>query len=405
MLAIDGGPKVRTRPFPAWPQFGDEEREAVVRAVDQGVWWRNGGKEVDAFEREFAEYCEAPAALAVTNGSHALELALEVAGLEPGDEVIVPAFTFVATSTAVQRRGGIPVPVDVDPSTLCLDPAALDDVVTARTRAVIPVHLGGHVADLDAILAWAGPRGITVIQDAAQAHGARWRDRGLGDFGTPAAYSFQQSKVLTAGEGGALLLPDGETYEDAWTRHSCGRARDLSLRTSSSNFRMPEFTAAVLRAQLARLPAQTARREARYRRLVTGLAEIPGVRPQGRDERCTTDPHYMTVFVLDPDETAGLDRDTVVHALLMEGVLAFPAYPALFRTDAYWTSSTGEQRLEELAERCPHADTAGRRGVMVPHQVLLGGDQEIDDVVAGVAKVLAGLPRTRPAREEEEDHD
>jgi len=394
MLALSGGPKVRTRPFPRWPEYDERENLALARALQQGEWGRHGGKEVQAFEREFAELGQAPAALAVTNGSHALELALEIIGLEPGDEVIVPAYTFVATATAVQRRGGIPVPADIAPDTLCLDPAALDAVATERTRAVIPVHIGGHVADMDAIAAWAEARGVKVIQDAAQAHGAGWRGKGIGALGSIATFSFQSSKVLTAGEGGALLLPDQDTYEDAWMRHNCGRTRELRLATSSSNFRISEFTAAVLRAQLGRLAEQSARRAARYTELAAALGDIPGIRLQGRDERCTADPHYMTTFVLDQDVLGGVDRDTVALALLMEGIPAFSSYPAVHRTDAFWTGGTGEVTLDDLAARCPHAERVGRDGILIPHQALLGGRQEIDDVAEAVAKVLAELPRT-----------
>ncbi|MFJ1751215.1 DegT/DnrJ/EryC1/StrS family aminotransferase [Streptomyces sp. NPDC088116] len=394
MLAMNGGPKVRTTPFPHWPQFDDLDRAAVGRALDQGSWWRFGGKEVSSFEQEFAEFHHAPAALAVTNGSHALELALEIIGLRPGDEVIVPAYTFIATATAVQRRGGIPVLVDVDPVTYCMDPEELEAATTERTRAVIPVHIGGHVADMDAINAWAEPRGITVIQDAAQAHGAMWRDQGLGALGSMATFSFQETKVVTAGEGGALLLPNEESYEIAHMRHNCGRARDLSLRTASSNFRISEMTGALLRVQLGRLAAQTERRERQYERLAAGLAGIPGVVPQGRDERCTVNPHYMTMFILDPEELDGLDRDTVSGALFAEGIPAFGCNRAIHRTEAFWTARTGPEPAEDLARRCPNAEKLGSRGLMIPHQVLLGGDQEIDDVVEGLTKVLAELPRT-----------
>lgn len=394
MLALNGGPKVRERPFPRWPEYDDTERLALIRALDQGNWSRHGGKEVQSFEQEFADAHRAPAALAVTNGSHALELALELIGLEPGDEVIVPAYTFIATATAVQRRGGIPVLADIDPDTLCLDPAALDDVVGERTRAVIPVHLGGHVADMDAITAWARAHGIAVIQDAAQAHGATWRGKGLGALGSVATFSFQSSKVLTAGEGGALLLPDQDTYEQAWLRHNCGRSRELRLTTASSNFRISEFTAAVLRAQLARLTEQNARRAARYTELAAALGTIPGIRLQGRDERCTAHSHYMTTFVLDQDVLGGVDRDTVALALLMEGIPAFGGSPAVHRTDAFWTGTTGDTTPEALADRCPNAERVGRDAVMIPHQALLGGSEEITDICAAITKVLTELPRT-----------
>ncbi|WP_187284363.1 DegT/DnrJ/EryC1/StrS family aminotransferase [Streptomyces sp. uw30] len=399
MLALNGGPKVRTQPFPRWPEYDETENLALARALQQGEWGRHGGKEVQAFEREFAEFGQAPAALAVTNGSHALELALELAGIEPGDEVIVPAYTFVATSTAVQRRGGVPVPVDVTPDTFCLDPDALDDAATDRTRAVIPVHIGGHVADMDAITTWAQARGVTVIQDAAQAHGATWRGKGLGALGSIATFSFQSTKVITAGEGGALLLPDDDTYENAWVRHNCGRTRELHLATASSNFRISELTAALLRAQLARFADQNARRAARHTELAAALGEIPGIRLQGRDPRCTATPHYMTTFVLDQEELGGLDRDTVALALLMEGIPAFGSHQPLHRTDAFWTGTTRGIWPEELAERCPNAERVGRDGVLIPHQALLGTRQDVDDVATAVAKVLTELPRggTAPA--------
>ena len=266
-LAIDGGTPIRTADFPAWPQYDDTERSALMRAVDQGQWWRVGGGEVTAFEREFASFVGAPAGLAVTNGTHALELALELEGVGPGDEVIIPAFTFISTSNAVQRLGAVPVPAEIDPETYCLDPAALDAAYSEHTKAVIPVHLAGQVADMNAISEWAQRRGVAVVQDAAHAHGATWQGKRLGELGTVACYSFQNGKLMTAGEGGAITLADAADYDDAFARHSCGRPlgdRDYRHRTPSSNFRMTEFSGAVLRAQLTRLADQNARRGAQW---------------------------------------------------------------------------------------------------------------------------------------------
>jgi 3-amino-5-hydroxybenzoate synthase len=398
-LALHGGPAVRTSPFPAWPQFDDTERTNLLRALEQGQWWRVGGSEVTTFEEEFAAFHGAPAALAVSNGTHALELALELVGIRPGDEVVVPAFTFIATSNAVQRLGAVPVPVDVLPDTYCLDPAALEAVRTERTRAVIPVHLAGQIADMETIGAWAARYGVTVIQDAAHAHGAVWRGKRVGELGTLACFSFQNGKLMTAGEGGAVLLPDADLYPEAFARHSCGRPiGDIVYQhvSPSSNFRLPEFSGAVLRAQLTRLAAQNEHRETQWKSMAAGLAEIPGVTPQGRDRWCDVSPHYMAMFTVDRDRLPGLAGRDVVEALKAEGIPAFVNFPPVYRTQAFWVGRDAERpSAEEFAERCPTSEMLGEYGVWLHHRVLLGEEQEVADVVAAVAKVIDGLPAAR----------
>src|SRR5256885_3980288 len=250
VLAIDGGTPVRSRPFPTWPLYDDAERRGLLRVLERRDWGgrlSRGDGEAAAFEEEFARLHDAPAALTVTNGTHALQLALEVCGVGPGDEVLVPALTPIPTVNAVRRCGAVPVPVDVDPRTYCIDPACLAAARTERTKAVIAVHVGGHVADMDRL----PDLGLPVIQDAAHAHGARWKDRGIGALGSIATFSFMQTKVLTAGEGGAVLLPGRERGGEAFSRHCLGRT-DAGLRTASSNYRLSEFSAAVLRAPLWR---------------------------------------------------------------------------------------------------------------------------------------------------------
>jgi 3-amino-5-hydroxybenzoate synthase len=399
-LAMHGGTPVRTRPFPEWPQYDDGERAALIRALEQGAWWRAAGTEVTSFEEEFAAFHEAPAALAVTNGTHAIELALDLAGIGAGDEVVVPAFTFISTSTAVQRVGAVPVPADVLPDTYCLDPAALDAVTTPRTRAVLPVHMAGEIADMDAIGEWATRNAVTVVHDAAHAPGARWRGQPLGAFGHTACFSFQNGKLMTAGEGGAVLLPDPALYDEAFSRHSCGRPRGDRVyvhRTASPNLRMTEFSGAVLREQLKRLPSQIAVREEAWTALAAALSALPGVVPQGHDPRTTTNPRYMAMFVLDPGVHGALDRNAVVDALVAEGIPAFVAFPAVYRTGAFWDGvTTGLPPRDELAARCPVSETVASRGIWVHHRVLLGGPDAVRDVAAAVGKVVEELPVRTP---------
>jgi 3-amino-5-hydroxybenzoate synthase len=376
--------------FPEWPQFDDAERAGLMRALDQGQWWRMGGSEVDSFEREFAAYHGADYALAVTNGTHALELALQVMGVGAGTEVIVPAFTFISSSHAVQRLGGVAVPVDVDPGTYCIDVAAAAAAVGPATKAIMPVHMAGHVADMDALAKLSADTGVPLIQDAAHAHGARWQGRRVGELGSVAAFSFQNGKLMTAGEGGLVLFPDDDSYQAAFLRHNCGRPRTdrrYFHMTSGSNFRLNEFSASVLRAQLGRLDQQIRTREERAAVLRRLLGEIPGVVPQGRDERCDLDPHYMAMFRV-PGITEER-RNAVVDELIERGLPAFVAFRAIYRSAGFWETGAPAESVADAAARCPVTEALTRDCIWLHHRTLLGTEQQMELIAAIVADVLA----------------
>ncbi|MFW6695351.1 DegT/DnrJ/EryC1/StrS family aminotransferase [Streptomyces sp. MAR4 CNX-425] len=378
--------------FPSWPQYGDAERTGLIRALEQGQWWRMDGREVDTFEAEFADYHGSAHALAVTNGTHALELALEVMGVRGGDEVIVPAFTFISSSQAAQRLGAVAVPVDVDLDTYNIDPARAAQAITERTKAIMPVHMAGLVADMDALGKLSADSGVPLVQDAAHAHGARWRGTRIGEFGTIAALSFQNGKLMTAGEGGAVLFPDAESYELGFLRHSCGRPREdrtYRHRTSGSNFRLNEFSASVLRAQLARLDGQIDTREERWPVLSRLLADIPGVVPQQVDDRADRNPHYMAMF-----RVPGLTeerRNALVDDLIARGLPAFAAFRAVYRTDAFWEHSSPDETAEEIALRCPNSELINSEGIWLHHRTLLGTERQMHDIAAVVAEAVAHL--------------
>ncbi|MEU7996211.1 DegT/DnrJ/EryC1/StrS family aminotransferase [Micromonospora sp. NPDC049060] len=377
--------------FPEWPQFGDEERAGLIRALEQGQWWRMGGSEVDSFEKEFGDYHGTPHALAVTNGTHALEVALEVLGVGPGTEVIVPAFTFISSSLAAQRLGAVAVPVDVDLDTYCIDPAAVEAAITPRTKVVMPVHMAGQFADMDALDKLAADAGVAVLQDAAHAHGAQWQGKRSGALGSVAAFSFQNGKLMTAGEGGAVLFPDEELRERAFLVHSCGRPRtdrDYLHGTTGSNYRMGEFTAAVLRAQLSRLDGQIALREQRWPLLSSLLAEIPGVVPQTTDPRTDRNPHYMAMFRV-PGITIERRR-AVVDALIARGVPAFVAFRAIYRCEGFWKAGAPDESVEAIAARCPNVEQIHSDCIWLHHRTLLGTEQQMHEIAAVLADVLAG---------------
>ncbi|KAA5835102.1 DegT/DnrJ/EryC1/StrS family aminotransferase [Saccharopolyspora hirsuta] len=376
--------------LPAWPQYDEAERAGLIRALDQGQWWRMGGGEVDAFEREFAAHHGSSHALAVTNGTHALELALQVLGVGPGTEVIVPAFTFISSSQAAQRLGAVAVPVDVDPETYCIDVVATGRAITDRTKAIMPVHMAGHFADMTALQQLADDAGVAIVQDAAHAHGARWEGKRVGELGSVAAFSFQNGKLMTAGEGGAVLFPNAELHELAFLRHSCGRPptdRHYFHKTSGSNFRLNEFSASVLRAQLGRLEEQIETREQRWPLLASLLAEISGVVPQGRDKRCDRNPHYMAMFRI--PGISEQRRNELVDVLVERGVPAFAAFRAIYRCDGFWETGAPDETVDDIARRCPNTEAINQDCIWLHHRTLLGTEQQMHEIAGIIADAVA----------------
>jgi 3-amino-5-hydroxybenzoate synthase len=384
---------VRQAPeFPEWPQYDANEREGLIRALEQGQWWRMGGSEVDSFEREFAEFHGAPHALAVTNGTHALELALQVMGVGPGTEVIVPAFTFISSSQAAQRLGAVAVPVDVDADTYNIDVAAAAAAVTPRTRVIMPVHMAGFLADMDALGKLSADTGVPLLQDAAHAHAARWQGKRVGELGTVAALSFQNGKLMTAGEGGAVLFPDSETYEAAFLRHSCGRPRTdrrYLHQIAGSNLRMNEFSAAVLRAQLGRLEGQITTRQQRWAVLAPLLAQIDGIVAHRPDERTDFPSHYMAMF-----RVPGIgeeNRNALVDRLVAAGIPAFAAFRAIYRTDAFWEMGAPDETVDQVAARCPNTEAISQDCIWLHHRTLLAEEQALHRTAEIIADAVAAV--------------
>jgi dTDP-4-amino-4,6-dideoxygalactose transaminase len=256
-LALAGGPPLRQKPFPQWPIWDQEEVDAVQAVVSSGRWGATQGTEVRHFEEEFAAYQDAAYGIAVVNGTVALKLALTAAGIGVGDEVIVPGYTFVATATAALEIGAVPVFADIDPHTYTLDPGHASACITPRTRAIVPVHLGGRPADMDALRSLAQRHDLMIIEDAAQAWGASWTDAKVGTLGDIGGFSFQASKNITAGEGGIMLCNDPTIGEMARSLSNCGRQPDglwYAHYVLGGNYRLSEFHGAILRVQLRRYP-------------------------------------------------------------------------------------------------------------------------------------------------------
>lgn len=402
-LAINGGPPAKQRPFPAWPMYDEGEIEAVTNVLESRHWWRGNGSQIVAFEREFAAYQGAKAALAVTNGTHAIELALTALDIGRGDEVILPAFTFISTATAVLSVNAAPVLVDVTPDSYCIDPAALAAAVTPRTRAIIPVHMAGHPADMDAIADFARQHNLAVIEDAAHAQGSEWCGRRVGAMQDAGTFSFQAFKLMTAGEGGLILSNDEAFIERCFLYGNCGRPRgDRTYQHSllGTNCRMSELHASVLRVQQRRLDEQIARRETNAALLDSMLCEVPGIQPQHRDARATRHSYYMYMFRYDPAAFGGLPRQEFVDMLIAEGIPAFVAYLSLHRTPLFRDRTFGprwrgdEHMLPDYnAVQCPVSEALGDYGVWLHHSALLGDEQDVAELVHAITKVQAYAQR------------
>lgn len=392
-LAIDGGKPVRSNDFPAWPQFDANEETALLRSLRQGQWWRVSGSETKAFEQEFAAFHGAEYAVAVTNGTVALEVALMAAGIKPGDEVIVPAFTFISTSMACQRVGAIPIPVDVLADSYCICPDAVKCHITTRTRAIIPVHMSGHFADMDAVIAIAEEYDLVVIQDAAHANGASGVDgKRVGEWNTLACFSFQNFKLMTAGEGGLVLCPNKEIRDLVYLYSNCGRPegdRSYSHKVVGTNGRMNEFTSSVLRVQLTRLEAQNALRDQNAACLNEALQDDPRVLIQAHTAQATAHPHYMYMLTLQPSkDNKEQNRNHIVDCLVAEGIPAFRAYQALYRISSFWIDPAPSMSQQELISACPVTEHIAAQGIWIHHRALLGSKQDTLDIAQAIKKVL-----------------
>ncbi|MEP6756050.1 MAG: DegT/DnrJ/EryC1/StrS family aminotransferase, partial [Chthonomonadales bacterium] len=298
-LAIDGGNRTRTNPWPTWPIYDTLEEQALLETLHSGNWWSVEGKKVAEFEAKFSAFMGAEHGTCVTNGSAAIEVALRALGIGCGDEVLVPPYTFVATASSVLAMGATPIFVDVEPGSLNIDPNRLEEAITPRTKAIIPVHIGGRPADMDGVLKVANKRGLAVLEDAAQAHGAEWNGRRVGALGDCGTFSFQASKNLNSGEGGIVLSNDKALADNIWSVANVGRRREgvwYEHATLGSNYRLTEFQAAILLAQMTRLPGQIARRSVAAAALNEMLTQIPGIQTLATDPRVTVNAWHLYCF-------------------------------------------------------------------------------------------------------------
>ncbi|MGC9317474.1 MAG: DegT/DnrJ/EryC1/StrS family aminotransferase [Armatimonadota bacterium] len=332
-LAVNGGERTRTEGWPKWPPDDPGFLENLKKVLDSGTWGVNGEWTTKAIEM-MSEYHGAKFGVAVTSGTTALEVSLRATGVEVGDEVIVPPYTFVATASSVVAVGAVPVFVDIDRDTFNIDPAAVEDAITERTSAVIPVHIGGSPADMDAINEIAARHDLKVIEDCCQAHGAVYRGRRVGAIGDAGAFSFQSSKNVTAGEGGMILTNDPDVFSRAWSIHNVGRVPEgewYDHRVMGFNYRMTQFQGALICRCMELLPEQFERRARNGDYLRERLEEIEGIELQKLTHPDNVSAFHLYIFRYEPDAFDGLRRDLFLKALAAEGIPASTGYNPLYR--------------------------------------------------------------------------
>ena len=417
-LAIKGGTPVGAPKLDPWPPIDEADREALIRVLESREWCRlwSDESEVGKFERSFAGYQDARHGMAVANGTVAInpssvdrivftvaiEAALLAAGVAAGDEVIVPAVTFIATASAISMVNAVPVFVDVDTETISIDPEAAEAAITPRTKGIVAVHYGGYPVDFDRLLPIAEKHGLFLIEDCAHAHGTEWKGRKVGAIGTAGTFSFQMSKSLPGGEGGMVLTDDEGLYERAMLLHNIGRSmesRTYGHVVVASNFRLSEFQGAVLSGQLRKLPAQVDRRHENGEWLAAELARVGGLRPLKRDPRVTKRGYYFFVMRYDQSAFGGVPRGRFLEAMDAEGMDVFEGYEMpLYRNRAYQKEgrgNTGPVRVPSLNPgpdydhmSLPVAERFCREEqVVMLHHWLLAERSELQKFVDAVAKV------------------
>lgn len=403
-LALEGGSPVRTAPWPKWPLFTDKDKADLAAVLDDGRMTSVTGPKVREFEEKYAAAFGARYALATCNGVTAIHLALAALEIGPGDEVIVPAHTFIGTSIPVLMANAVPVFVDIAAESFNIDASLIEKAITPRTRAILPVHLNGLPADMEEIRAVARRHGLHIVEDACQAHGAVYRGAKVGSIGELAAFSFFEDKVLTTGEGGMVLTSDQGLFELARSIRSYGEEtvenigdRKYEHLRLGFNYRMGALNAALGINQLDRLSEMVAKRNANARYLRGQLAGVPGITPP-REFSDRTSAWYKLVCRIDP-AVIGTDVLTFIEAIKAEGVPATPRYPKPLPLQKVYREKLGYGRthcpydcdkyaadIDYTGGSWPEAERVGREAfVLLVHPS--EGERDLDDAAAAVRKV------------------
>ncbi len=418
-LAIKGGNPIRREDFPVWPVFDEREKRAINKVLESGKWWRDSFGEgidlheckeeersqVSLFQEEFARFQGSKYGIACVNGTGALDVLIRALDIGPGMEVIAPAYTYVAGATCILQSNAVPIFVDIDPSTYNIDPKRVEEALTPNTAAVLPCHFGGQLADMDRLLEITQKHGIYLIEDAAHAHGSQWNGKGAGTIGIGGTFSFQNSKNMTAGEGGLVITDDEKLAERVESLMWSGRRRGRPWYEFSElgwNYRMTEFQGAILRVQLMRIEEQNRLRRDNAAYLTERLREIGGLDPIVIDPRGEI--HSVHIFMIryNPEEFQDIPRAKLLEAVNAEGIPASSGYahplyknPMFLEKRFYGREcpiSCGfynkQRDYRRFEKTCPVSERACHyEAIWLDHRFFLGNKKDMDTIADAFLKV------------------
>ena len=401
-LAMKGGKAVRTKGWPTWPVWDKAAEKSVLDILRSGNWFRGSGNTVTEFEAAYARLLGAKRCTCTVNGTNALLTAMHALDVGVGDEVIVSPYTFIATYNVIIGSVALPVFADTDPETFQLDPDTIEQRITKRTRAIMPVHILGIPANMDRIMAIAKKHNLVVIEDACQAWLAEWRGKKCGTIGDLGCFSFQNSKHLPAGEGGAVVGNDEKLMDQVHSYHNCGRPYGSVEATSrypiiGTNRRMTEYQAAILLNQIQRLEKDSERRWNNAQYLNTKIKDIPGIIPCKLYDGTTRAAYHLFPFRYKAEHFNNAPKAAFLRALTAEGVPCSGGYGPqyndglmeVFLNSKNFKRSFSKKRLKQYREELnyPGNDQLIAEAVWLGQNMLLTGKRDMDDIANAIQKI------------------
>lgn len=401
--AILGGPKAHPGTFPDWPLFDATEEKGLTSVLKSGKWGRLNGGVVANFEAGYSKLTGAKHSLGVSSGTAALTTILGALDIGPGDEVVIPVYTFVATYNVVVLNYALPVLVDTDIETFQIDAGKARAAITPQTKAIMPVHIGGSPANIDAFVDMGAKHNLPVIEDACQAHLAAWKGKKVGNFGLAGAFSFQSSKNLNCAEGGAIITNNADFITSCYNFHNQGQGgRSTSFGTGigsrATNLRLTEFQGSLLLSQMTRVVEQSNRRWENAQYLTKLLKDIPGITPAKLYPGTTQSAYHLYMFRYNKNQFAGLSRNKFLEALTAEGVPNSPGYGAMNKSsyvtalagNKHYLKIYGEKTMKEWLERneCPQNDLlTSEQSVWLYQTMLLGTKNDMEQIANAIRKI------------------
>ena len=384
--------------FPHWPIYDEHEINSITNVIKSGKWWCGSpglhqGEYVWSFQDTFAEFQDSKYCVAVFNGTVALEAALIALGIGMGDEVIVSDYTFVASASAVIATNAVPIFCDINPETFVMNVNLIESLITNRTKAIIPVHLAGNAVEMDKLKQIAKYYNLKIVEDCAHAHGSVYKGKKLGNWGDIGAFSFQASKVLTSGEGGAMICNDETLADSLYSYIDCGRkknAHGYAHFSYGTNYRMSEYQAAILLEQMKKFPDQHMLRNKNAQYLIKELNAIDGIKTMTPSLGTETLGWYIFPFIFNPQKFGGITKDDFNKKLNQNGIPTDDTYPPLHSLDCfkftklkkgidYSHANWGSKKSTN--EKFPIVSDIYSRSIQFPQELLLASKDQLDSVV------------------------